>query len=200
MKTNYKNFFILKKLTPMVNKFNSSLLLILLLCMLFSSSCKKRGCTEHKALNYCEKCKSEAGACEYMLTLTFYLDTNLAKKLDSLNIQEINLNVGYNDKSMQYITLLDKTISVTSLPQTIVDCENNPIKVKIKYKESEMPHKCSGSGILQPSSACFWINYSAGNQNVGVFCSGSLIVNLSTDGGCYHIPLLWGNCGDIYAN
>lgn len=167
--------------------------------MLFMVSCKKPGCTDITALNYCDNCKSEAGTCEYFLTISFYLDSTLVNKLDSLGVEHIHVGLNYLDNTNSIVQLYSNTLPISSFPLSDAHCDDNPIKIKIKYKESDMPHSCSSGSLFQGNLRCWWIAYHASHDQLGVFCDGYLIVTLSTDGGCHSIKLSWGNCGNITA-
>ncbi len=53
----------------------------LLLCLVLMSSCKKEGCTDPDADNFCSDCKSDDNSCTYSGRNTFWYDAETSQAL-----------------------------------------------------------------------------------------------------------------------
>ena len=64
-------------------KISSFILLVVALSVatVFTTSCKKKGCTDPEALNYSEEAEKDDGSCSYEGAMVFYYDEATAAQL-----------------------------------------------------------------------------------------------------------------------
>lgn len=60
---------------------------------LMVSSCKKKGCIDSNAENYCEKCKKDDGSCTYKAAIQFWYDKTVSDVLIANGVTSVTIYI-----------------------------------------------------------------------------------------------------------
>jgi len=145
---------------------------------------RKEGCMDPTADNYCADCKKgDPSLCSFSYTMAFWMDTAFGRLLDSLQIDTIFLQVGYDRPDGSYFSeeigfyTRDRVFSETP------SCEDNRLlRYTVRYRLKDMPHTCSGGGLLGGGTRCWIWQYSATHPTKGAVKEGYITIGPGASG------------------
>lgn len=163
---------------------------IFLFLLLLASCRRKEGCGNPEAANYCPDCgKKREDLCEFEYTFGFWMTERFGRWLDSLGVDSVEVVIGYNRPDMsnfsQRLGMYARTQTFSAEPA----CNDaRLLRYTVRYKVQDMPHTCSGGGILVGGTRCWIWQYTVSHPMAGVVKDGSFIIGPGVTG-CHLIVL-----------
>ena len=129
---------------------------ILLFVLLFSITsvlitCKKKGCTDSKATNYCSKCKSDAASCVYDASIQDYVGTwNVAA---SCGATAYSMTISASGSTLTFTKLRSCFVVTGSVSGGTLTIPSQSLTMSTSC--AGLPMTVSGSGTLSGSGGNF---------------------------------------------
>jgi len=168
------------------NKFRWLLFMMVALSIPFLQwGCKREGCTDPIALNYCSKCNTNDGSCEYEITIAFWYDSALVKRIAQYNAQfdpDVDTLELYLHAETVFSGVIAKFKPDVPLSQEPSCSDPRVFTKKLRYVHGKMPDVCqSGSGGFFPlggggGTKCWILKYEISDPDIGILGGSQIII------------------------